>query len=244
MKRPASLWSSAIVQKAAMAVSGLVLFGFVLGHMAGNLKAFQGPEKLNAYAEWLREIGAPAIPHGGVLWVARATLLLAVAVHVAAAIQLTLVNRKARPRGYRRLQPVQLDYASRTMRWSGFLILAYVVYHLMHLTWGNVHPDFRPGDVYSNLVTGLGQWPVAVAYIVANLLLGLHLYHGLWSFFQSLGLDHPVYRRARKPFAAVFAVVVTVGFLVVPVGVLAGWLEPASRDVGAPHAELASGAQP
>lgn len=221
-----SVGPSAIVQKAAMAVSGLVLFGFVVGHMAGNLKAFQGPEKLNAYAEWLREIGAPAVPHGGVLWAARVVLLLAVAVHVAAAVQLTLVNRRARPQAYRKISPVQLDYASRTMRWSGFLVLAYVVYHLMHLTWGNVHPDFVRGDVYANLVVGLGQWPVAVAYMVANVLLGLHLYHGLWSFFQSLGLDHPAYRRARRPFAVAFSVLVTVGFLAVPVGVLAGWLEP------------------
>jgi succinate dehydrogenase / fumarate reductase cytochrome b subunit len=244
MRAPASLWRSAIVQKAAMAVSGLVLFGFVLGHMAGNLKAFQGADKLNAYAEWLREIGAPALPHGGALWVARATLLLAVAVHVAAAVQLTLVNRRARPEGYSRIQPVQLDYASRTMRWSGFLVLAYVVYHLMHLTWGNVHPDFVPGDVYGNLVVGLGQWPVAVAYMVANVALGVHLYHGLWSFFQSLGLEHPAYRRARRPFAVAFSVLVTVGFLLVPVGVLAGWLEPTPRSGAAPDDNVALRVQP
>ena len=208
-----------------MAVSGLVLFGFVVGHMAGNLKAFQGPDKLNAYADWLREIGAPALPHSSALWIARVTLIVAVVVHVAAAVQLTIQNRRARPKGYRELVPVQLDYASRTMRWSGFLILAYVVYHLMHLTWGNVHPNFVHGDVYANLVTGLSQWPIAVAYMVANVLLGVHLYHGLWSMFQSLGLDHPAYRGARRPFAVVFAIVVTVGFLAVPVGVLTGWIE-------------------
>jgi succinate dehydrogenase / fumarate reductase cytochrome b subunit len=241
---PGSLWRSAIVQKAAMAVSGLVLFGFVLVHMAGNLKAFQGADKLNAYAEWLREIGSPALPHSSALWIARATLLLAAVVHVVAAVQLTLLNRRARPEAYRTLRPVQLDYASRTMRWSGFLILAYVVYHLMHLTWGNVHPSFVPGDVYANLVIGLRRWPVAIAYMVANLLLGLHLYHGLWSFFQSLGLDHPAYRRARRPFAVGFAVVVTLGFLAVPVGVLAGWLEPATAPVGSAGTHLAAGSEP
>jgi succinate dehydrogenase / fumarate reductase cytochrome b subunit len=239
MSALARLWRSSIVHKAAMAVSGLVLFGFVLGHMAGNLKAFQGPAKLNAYAEWLREIGAPALPHGSALWVARVALLVAVAVHVVAAVQLTIQNRRARPTGYGELRPVQLDYASRTMRWSGFLILAYVVYHLMHLTWGNAHPHFVPGDVYANLVTGLSQWPIAVAYMLANVLLGVHLYHGLWSFFQSLGLDHPAYRNARRPFAVVFAIVVTVGFLAVPVGVLAGWLEAAPAAPAAANEHLA-----
>jgi succinate dehydrogenase / fumarate reductase cytochrome b subunit len=210
--------------------------------MAGNLKAFQGPAKLNAYAEWLREIGAPALPHGSALWAARVALLVAVAVHVVSAVQLTIQNRRARPTGYGELRPVQLDYASRTMRWSGFLILAYVVYHLMHLTWGTVHPYFVPGDVYANLVTGLSQWPIAVAYMLANVLLGVHLYHGLWSSFQSLGLDHPAYRNARRPFAVVFAIVVTVGFLAVPIGVLTGWLEtPAAPPAPAAVAASSSG---
>lgn len=226
MQRITSIWKSALGKKAAMALSGLMLFGFVVGHMSGNLKVFQGPEKFNAYAEWLREIGAPAIPHGGVLWGMRIALLAAVAIHVVAATQLTLMNRRARPTGYKRTRAPGADYASRTMRWSGVLILAYVIYHLMHLTWGTVHPDFEPGDAYHNLVTGLGVWPVAVAYLVANLLLGVHLYHGLWSFFQSLGWNHSLYRRARRPFAIVFAVVVTAGFVTVPVAVLAGWVQP------------------
>jgi succinate dehydrogenase / fumarate reductase cytochrome b subunit len=109
------------------------------------------------------------------------------------------------------------------------------------MTWGNVHPDFVPGDVYANLVTGLSQWPIAVAYMVANVLLGVHLYHGLWSFFQSLGLDHPSYRGARRPFAVVFAVVVTAGFLAVPIGVLTGWLETeAAPSAPSTHAAVAA----
>jgi succinate dehydrogenase / fumarate reductase cytochrome b subunit len=242
MEKHSTTWNSPIVQKAAMAVSGFVLFGFVVAHMAGNLKAFQGPAKLNAYAEWLREIGSPALPHGGALWLGRIVLLVAVAVHVAAAVRLTLLSRRARPAAYRELVPVQLDYAARTMRWSGFLILAYVIYHLMHLTWGNVHPRFVRGDVYGNLVSGLGQWPVALVYVVANVLLGLHLYHGLWSFFQSLGLDHPAYRNARRPFAVVFALVVTAGFVVVPIAVLAGWLAPADLATAGAAAAAGSGA--
>jgi succinate dehydrogenase / fumarate reductase cytochrome b subunit len=224
MVRTSYFPKSTIAKKAAMALSGLLLFGFVVAHMTGNLKMFLGAESMNGYASWLREIGYPALPHGVALWIMRLGLLLAVAVHVWAAVSLTMVNRRARPQGYRVLRGVQLDYASRTMRWSGFLILAYVVYHLMHFTLGNVHPDFVHGDPYRNLVIGFGQWPVAVVYIVANLLLGVHLYHGLWSLFQSLGLDHPAYRELRRPFAVVFAVVVTLGFISVPLGVLAGWI--------------------
>jgi len=217
-----SFYRSSLGKKAAMAVTGLVLFGFVLGHMSGNLKAFQGAHKFNAYAEFLREVGAPVVPHGGLLWIARIGLLLAVGIHTLAAVQLTLQNRRARPQDYELRRSVQLDYASRTMRWSGVLVLLYVVYHLMHFTWGNVHPDFIPGDAYHNLVTGFQVVPVALVYVVANLLLGLHLYHGLWSLFQSLGWSHPRYNSWRRSFAVAFAVIVTLGFISVPLAVLAG----------------------
>lgn len=217
-----SIYRSSLGKKAAMAVTGLALFGFVLGHMAGNLKAFLGAEELNHYAEWLREVGTPLVPHGGLLWIARLGLLAAVAVHVVAAVQLTVQNRRARPQGYRRRKGVQLDYASRTMRASGVLILIHVVYHLMHFTWGNAHPDFVPGDPYHNLVVGFQVVPVSLVYIAANLLLGIHLYHGLWSLFQSLGWSHPRYNPWRRGFAVAFSLIVTVGFVSVPLGVLFG----------------------
>lgn len=217
-----SIYRSSLGKKAAMAVTGLALFGFVVGHMAGNLKAFLGAEEFNHYAEWLREVGSPLIPHGGLLWIARLGLLAAVGVHILAAVQLTLQNRRARPQGYRVRKGVQLDYASRTMRASGVLILIYVVYHLMHLTWGNAHPDFAPGDPYRNLVVGFQVVPVSLVYIAANLLLGIHLYHGLWSFFQSLGWSHPRYNPWRRGFAVAFSLVVTLGFVSVPLGVLLG----------------------
>ncbi len=207
-----------------MAITGLMLFGFVVGHMAGNLKAFQGAEAFNHYAEGIRDFGSPFIPHEGALWIARLGLLLAAGLHIWAATALTLVNRRARPQNYRRRQGVQLDYASRTMRYSGYILFAYIVYHLMHLTVGNAHPDFIAGDAYHNLTSGLSKWPVALAYVVAVLLLGTHLYHGLWSFFQTLGLRHPSIDRLRRPFAVLFAVMVTVGFLLVPIGVLTGVL--------------------
>ncbi|HVS14856.1 MAG TPA: succinate dehydrogenase cytochrome b subunit [Thermoanaerobaculia bacterium] len=226
MSRAPSLLRSTLLMKAVMAVTGLMLFGFVVAHMTGNLKVFLGAEAINHYAEWLREVGEPLFPHTTVLWILRVGLLAAVALHVASATQLTLINRRARPRGYERLEPVQLDYASRTMRWSGVLILLYVGYHLMHLTWGNVHADFVPGDVHHNLVVAFREWPIAAVYVTANVALGFHLYHGLWSLFQSLGIDHPLIKPWRRPFAVTFAVVVTLGYVAVPIGILAGLVGP------------------
>ncbi|MFQ5768157.1 MAG: amino acid permease, partial [Acidobacteriota bacterium] len=215
-------YRSALGKKIAMGVSGVVLFGFILGHMAGNLKLFLGRQAFNDYADWLREVGHPAVPHGGLLWLARVVLLAAVAVHILAAVQLTRLNRKARPRAYVLKDVVQAGYAERTMRWSGLLVGLYVVYHLLHFTQGSFHRDFLPANPYHNVVTAFSFWPVAVIYIAANLLLGLHLYHGLWSLFQTLGLSHPRYDAWRRTFAAVFAVVVTAGFVAVPLAVLAG----------------------
>jgi len=215
---------TAIAKKAIMALTGLMLFGFVLSHMAGNLKAFQGAEKFNAYAEGLRELGTPFLPHAGLLWIMRLGLLGAVGLHIWSATSLTLMNRRARPEAYRIRANVQADYAARTMRYSGYLLGFYILYHLMHLTFGNVHHDFIAGDAYHNLVKGFQVMPIAVMYIFANLLLGLHLYHGLWSLFQSLGLNHPRYNAWRRQFAMVFALIVTAGFVSVPIGVLAGWV--------------------
>jgi succinate dehydrogenase / fumarate reductase cytochrome b subunit len=213
---------NAVAKKAIMAVTGVILFGWLLAHMAGNLKVFQGPEKFNHYAEFLREMGTPLFPASSLLWTSRLVLLVSVVLHIWAAVSLTLQNRRARPIGYGKLSGVQLDYAARTMRWSGVLIAVYVVYHLMHFTFGNVHPHFVPTDPYRNLVTGFQVVPVALAYIAANLLLGLHLYHGLWSMFQSLGWSHPAYNAWRRHFAVAFSIVVSVGFLSVPIAVLTG----------------------
>lgn len=228
------LMASTLGKKAVMAVSGVVLFGFVLVHMAGNLKLYQGPEKLNAYAAWLREMGSPLLPASGALWIARTVLLAAVAVHIAAAYQLTMLSRKARPIRYRVRRHVVADYASRTMRWGGVIILLFVVYHLMHLTWGNVHPDFRPHEVaadgseryfvYQNVVAGFSVWWVSGFYVLAQLFLGLHLYHGLWSLLQTLGLERQSQQPWRRQVAAIFAVVVTLGNVSFPLAVLGGWV--------------------
>ena len=213
---------TAVLKKAIMAVTGILLFGWIFAHMFGNLKIFFGRESFNHYAEFLRVMGSPLIPPGGLLWLSRFVLLSAVGLHIWAATSLTLQNRRARPIDYREIRGVELDYAARTMRVSGYLLAVYVVYHLMHLTFGSVHAAFDPTDPYSNVVKGFQALPVAAVYIFANSLLGLHLYHGLWSLFQSLGWSHPSYNPWRRRFAATFAIGVSLGFISVPLGVLAG----------------------
>lgn len=219
-----SFWRSALGKKAAMAASGIVLFGYVLLHMLGNLKVYGGREAYNHYAEGLRAFGAPALPESGMLWIVRVVLLVSVALHVWAAWQLTLMNRRARPVGYERLDPVQAGYAARTMRWGGVIVGLFVLYHLAHFTWGFgwAHPDFRLGDPYHNFVTGFRVWPVSAFYIVAQVALGMHLFHGLWSMFQSLGWNHPRFNPWRRRFAQAFAWIITAGNISFPVAVLAG----------------------
>lgn len=222
MSRVKALLGSPVFVKGVMAVTGILLFGFVLTHMAGNLKVFQGPEKINEYAEFLREVGSPVLPKYGLLWILRIGLLAAVVFHFWAAVVLTLQNRRARPKDYAVKKPIQMDFASRTMRYSGFLVAGYIVYHLLHFTTGQAHPDFVYGDVYRNLVIGFQNPLVAGVYIVVNILLGFHLYHGLWSMFQSLGIDHPAIVNLRRPFAAAFSVIVTLGFVAVPISIVTG----------------------
>lgn len=221
-----SFYRAAVGKKAVMAGSGVLLFGFVLLHMLGNLKLYQGADKMNAYAEWLRELGSPALPHSGLLWLLRLGLLVAVLAHVVSATQLTVTNLRARPRRYRRLTTIQASYAARTMRWGGVIIALFVLYHLAHFTWGTVHPDFAPGNVYQNVVKGFQVKWVSGFYVVAQVALGLHLYHGLWSLFQSLGRWQPANPQDwRRRFAWVFALIVTLGNLSFPVTVLIGWVQ-------------------
>jgi succinate dehydrogenase / fumarate reductase cytochrome b subunit len=219
-----TLIRSAVGKKALMATSGLVLFGFVLGHMAGNLKLYLGAESLNHYAEWLREVGTPLLPPSGLLWIARAVLLAAVGIHVWSAWQVTRMDRRARPVDYADRRVVKATYASRTMRWGGVIILLFVLYHLAHFTFGPAwaHPDFIPGDVYHNVVAGFRIWPVSAFYLVAQAALALHLYHGLWSLFQTLGWNHPRFNPWRRTFARAFALVILVGNASFPIAVMAG----------------------
>ena len=222
MSRVSALTHSLIGKKVVMAGSGLVLLGFVLGHMAGNLKAFQGPEHFNAYAEGLRTFGAPFFGRGQLLWLIRGVLLASAGLHIWAAYEVTRASWAARPVGYRALRLVETTYAARTLRWGAVLILLFVVYHLLDLTFGPANPSFIPGDAYHNLVASFGRVPIAAAYIIAMGALCLHLYHGIYSACQTLGLNHPRYNAARRGFALLFSVVVAGGFAAVPLAVLTG----------------------
>jgi succinate dehydrogenase / fumarate reductase cytochrome b subunit len=215
-------FASSIGRKVVMAVSGVVLFGFVIGHMVGNLQVYLGPEALNGYAEALRHY--PAL-----LWAARLGLLVAVTAHIWSAWSLTRTNWEARPQGYREQAARASTYASRTMRWSGVTLLLFIVYHLLHFTFGtrSVHPQFVAGDVYHNFVTGFRNPLVSGFYILAMLALGLHLYHGAWSMLQTVGLSHPRYNGLRKSVAAALTVAVVAANISFPVAVMTGLLREA-----------------
>ena len=214
-----SLYSTAVGKKYAMAVSGIVLMGYVLLHMLGNLKFYLGVDSLGTYSEWLREIGEPALPRATMLWAARILLLVAVAVHIHAAYSLTRINRRARPDSYRSQRDyVAADFASRTMRWTGIIVGLFVIFHLLDLTWGTANPDFVAGQPYLNMVASFERAPVALIYIVANLALGVHLYHGAWSLFQSLGWVLPW----RRQFAIAFAAIIVTGNVTFPIAVVTG----------------------
>ena len=206
-----------------MAVTGIFLFGWIFAHMLGNLKIYTGPEHYNEYAKWLRTMGAPAVPHDVPLWIVRGLLLIAVWLHIQAAVQLTLMNRAARPVGYTQRDYVVGTYAARTMRWGGLIIALFVFYHLAHLTWGWAVAKpaaFVENNPYANVVAGFNVWWVSAIYIVANLALGLHLYHGLWSMFNSLGLNHVKFNPWKRSFATLFALVVTAANVSFPIAVL------------------------
>lgn len=221
----AGFYASAIGKKAVMAVTGVFLFGWIFMHMLGNLKIYTGAEHFNEYAKWLRTMGAPAVPNDVPLWIVRILLVVAVWLHIQAATQLTLMNRAARPIGYQERDYVAGTYAARTMRWGGVIIALFVFYHLAHLTWGwAVAPPaaFVENDPYHNVVAGFQVWWVSAIYIIANLALGLHLYHGLWSMFNSLGLNHVKFNAWKRLFATAFALVILAANVSFPIFVLIG----------------------
>lgn len=222
MSRVTTLTQSLIGKKVVMAVSGVVLLGFVLGHMAGNLKVFQGPAHFNAYAEGLRTFGAPFFGRGQLLWLVRLVLIAAVGLHIWAAYAVTRASWAARPTGYHDLRLIETTYAARTMRWGAVLILLFVAFHLLDLTFGPANPAFVPGDAYHNVVASFQRLPIALGYIVTMGALCLHMYHGITSACQTLGLNHPKYNAARRGFALLFSLVVAAGFAAVPLAVLTG----------------------
>jgi succinate dehydrogenase / fumarate reductase cytochrome b subunit len=214
-----SLYSTSVGKKYVMAISGMVLMAFILAHMVGNLKLYFGATALDNYSHWLREVGEPALPRQALLWAVRVTLLAAVTAHIVAAYQLTMINKRARPQAYRSKRDyVAADFASRTMRWTGIIVILFVVWHLLDLTWGPVNPDFVSGDPYHNVVASFERVPVSIIYVIANLALGVHLYHGAWSLFQSMGWTRPW----RRQFATVFAGLIVLGNVSFPLAVMFG----------------------
>ena len=215
--RAPNFWQSTNGKKVVMAVTGAILFLFVIGHLLGNLQVFEGPAKINAYGHFLHSIGE-------LLWIVRIVLIISVILHITATVQLALRNKRARPVGYSRKEAINSSYASRTMYWSGPIVLAFVIFHLLQFTAGYIHPgsQFIEGDVYHNLVAGFQVWWVSAWYIFSIVLLGLHLRHGIWSMFQSVGYNHPRHTPLLKKSAFVVALLIVLGYISIPISVVTG----------------------
>ncbi|MGD8320252.1 MAG: succinate dehydrogenase cytochrome b subunit [Gemmatimonadota bacterium] len=224
MRRVVALYRSSVGKKILMAFTGFIWFGFLVGHMAGNLKAFQGAQVFDTYAHHLRTLGEPILPYKGFLWTFRAVMFAAFVIHVLLSWQTSRQSWAAREKKYRKQRNLNFDFASGLMRWGGVLILVFIVFHILHMTTGTLHPDFEEGNAYHNLVTGLSNPLVAGFYLLAMLAILLHLYHGVWSLFQTLGANHPKYSSYRRPFAVVVSIVIFLGFISIPVAVLTGFV--------------------
>lgn len=206
-----------------MAVTGVILVGFVVGHMLGNLQIFVGQDQLNAYAAALH--GMPLL-----LWVARIGLLAAVGLHIWAAVVLTLDNRRARPESYRKSDTLQATYASRTMRYSGIIVLAFIIYHILHFTARVTHPDYSElvdsagrHDVYSMVIIGFSNPLISAFYILSMFLLAMHLAHGVGSMLQTVGLRSSGTRSMVGSLSMGLAAVIFVGNISIPLAVLFGF---------------------
>jgi succinate dehydrogenase / fumarate reductase, cytochrome b subunit len=215
MNRALTFYGTSIGKKVVMAITGVILFGFVIGHMLGNLQVFIGANQMNEYAALLKANAA-------LLWGVRIVLLVAVIWHIVAAVQLTRMSQRSRPEGYYYKDVIRADYAARTMRWSGPIIAVFVIYHLLHFTFGSVHPQFDVHNVYRNVVSGFRVWPVSLFYIIAMVALAFHLWHGSWSMFQTLGLVNPKSDKIIHRLAAIATLAIAIGFISIPMAVLAG----------------------
>ena len=224
MRRVINLYRTSVGKKFYMAVSGFILIGFLVAHMVGNLKMYMGADSFNHYAEFLREVGYPILHHMVGLWIFRLILLGCVGLHMLSAWQVYTQSRNARGSKYKKEESLSFAYASRTMRWGGVIIGTFVVYHLFHFTIGSAHPEFVHGEAYQNVVNGFQNPLVVGFYILALVMVTFHVYHGLWSAFQTVGANHPKYNPYRRPLALVLAFLLFIGFLTAPVGVMAGFL--------------------
>ena len=227
----ADFYRSAVGKKWVMAITGIILLAYVIAHTVGNLKIYleieaSGVYEIDEYGHFLRDFLYPILPRHLFLWIMRVGLLIATIFHVHAAVALTYMNRRARPIGYEGPRRYLVaNYASRTMRWSGFIVLAFVLFHLADFTWG-IQPfspeGWEAGAVHANFLLTFSRFPVVALYVIVNLALGLLLYHGAWSMFQSLGVNHPRFNHLRRWFATGLAILVTVGNAIMPLAVLFG----------------------
>jgi succinate dehydrogenase / fumarate reductase cytochrome b subunit len=215
-------WGSSVGKKAVMAVTGIVMLLFIIAHMLGNLKIYFGLESFNAYSEHLRAIGAEIVGESGVLWILRVVLVASVVLHIAAATSLARKAHRARPVQYYNKGVREGSYAARTMRWGGIIIALFIIWHILDLTTGTVNPLGQTQDVYSKLIASFDRWYVSIFYILAVVVLGLHIAHGLWSSIQTLGGNSAVRQNSLKAMSFAVAGVITVGFLVVPLSVMFG----------------------
>jgi succinate dehydrogenase cytochrome b subunit len=216
MNRLQLFWRSSVGKKVVMAITGLIMLLYLITHVLANLLVFQGPTRINAYSAFLHGTG-------GALWAARLVLLAALVLHVIAAVQLAGRRQEARPIGYAAGREPQVStFAARTIRWGGALILAFLIYHILHFTIGSAHPDFVEGDPYHNVTTGFRNPIVVIVYLVAMAAVGLHLYHGVWSSGRSLGISPPSPTPLRRTVAVVLALMIWLGFTVIPIAVYAG----------------------
>ncbi len=221
-------------KKIIMAVSGVIFFGFVFLHMYGNLKMFMGTElveglgvykyKMDVYAEHLRTFGEPILTYGMLLWILRFVLVLSLVLHVTSAVQLWLMNNKARPQRYANALKSQVTTLfARTMYYTGPLLFLYIVYHILHFTTGDIHSSTHiEGQVYGNVYHAFQTWWIALIYVVAMVILGFHLQHALWSMLQTLGINNPKRNMWRKRFATAFTLIIVLGFIAVPIGIQTG----------------------
>jgi len=230
-------FQSTLGKKAVVAVTGAIWVGFLVGHVAGNLKVFlpdpePGVSDIDVYAEFLRSAGEPMLPHGGALWTFRLILIVALVLHVVFVVQLSVASRAARPDRYENQRLVRGTLSAKWMMPTGVLLLGFVVFHLLHFTTGTIDPaNFEQGRVYANVYSAFARWPFVVLYAAAMGLVSLHVYHGAWSMFQTLGLDSPDRNRALRWFATILSVALFVGFVIVPISVAVGALDPPTESV-------------
>ena len=229
---PLDIYQTAVGKKYAMALSGIGLLGFVVVHMIGNLHLYEGSRQVYEYGEALRDVGGHLAPRTFILWLMRLGLIGMFAIHIHSAWSLSRMSHKADaayvgPRNY-----IAANFAGRTMRWTGPVILLYLLFHLADLTWGWwLGDEYIRGDVYHNVAESMGSLPVAIIYVVANVALAIHIFHGAWSMFQSLGINNPKYNSVRRGLARGLAGIILIGNLSFPIAVQTGLIDEDGRSV-------------